>query len=155
MTPSVVLGALGLALLLLASLVLVLLYFPSSASPAAPPTAVLIITPGPTATVPTPTATLTLTPTATSEVTLTPLAGEIGVGGYVQIVGTQGNGLNIREGPGLSNQVKFLGYDSEVFEVGDGPRQVDGLTWWFLVTPVDAARSGWAAATYLAVIDNP
>jgi hypothetical protein len=73
----------------------------------------------------------------------------------VQIVGTQGDGLNIRAEAGLSSTVFFLAYDAEVFEVRDGPVEVDGITWWFLVTPVDKARSGWAAAEYLALITNP
>jgi hypothetical protein len=84
----------------------------------------------------------------------TPAPGQIGIGVYVQIIGT-GGGLNIRANPGLEAPILFLGFDSEVFEVRDGPRQADGLTWWLLVTPVDEARSGWAAADFLSVVPNP
>lgn len=88
--------------------------------------------------------------------TFVPLqSGEMGIGSFVQITGTGGVGLNIRSGPGLSNDVQFLGYDAEVFEVRDGPVEADGLTWWYLVTPVDESRAGWAAADYLSVVANP
>jgi len=77
------------------------------------------------------------------------------MGSFVQIMGTEGVGLNIRSAPGLNSEVQFLGYDAEVFEVRDGPVEADGLTWWYLVTPVDASRAGWAAASYLSVVANP
>jgi hypothetical protein len=51
--------------------------------------------------------------------------------------------------------VRFLGLEAEVFQVSDGPRQVDGYTWWFLVAPYDASVQGWAVANYLAVVQNP
>lgn len=101
-------------------------------------------------------ATPTLFPTSTATATFEPLAsGEMGIGSYVQIVGTEGTGLNIRNAPGLTATIQFLGYDSEVFEIRDGPREADGFTWWFLVTPVDDSRAGWAAANYLALVANP
>jgi hypothetical protein len=79
----------------------------------------------------------------------------IGVGSYVQITGTSGTGLNIRENPSLSADVRFLGYDAEAFEVRDGPYQADGFIWWYLVTPVDETRSGWAVDDYLSLVYNP
>jgi hypothetical protein len=48
-----------------------------------------------------------------------------------------------------------LGYDAEVFEVLDGPVEADGFVWWFVVTPVDEDRAGWAAASFLAIVANP
>jgi hypothetical protein len=45
--------------------------------------------------------------------------------------------------------------DDEVFQVKDGPKQVDNLIWWFLQAPYDTTRNGWAAANYLTVIQNP
>ena len=78
----------------------------------------------------------------------------MGVGSYVQVVNT-GVGLNIRSQPTISGDVEFLGYDAEVFIVRDGPVEADGFTWWYLVTPVDETRAGWAAATYLEVVANP
>jgi len=88
-------------------------------------------------------------------VTSTPLPGEIAVGVYVQIDGTGGDGLHLRLEPGLNNQPIALGYDTEIFQVLDGPRQVNGRTWWLLASPYDAARSGWAVEDYLAIISSP
>ena len=79
----------------------------------------------------------------------------IAVGNYVQITGTGGDGLRIRSEPGLNGESQFLGYDSEVFLVKDGPRQVDGFTWWYLVAPYDQTRVGWAAADFLSYVPAP
>jgi len=150
--PSVALSAVGVAIFL-GMLTIALLWITRSAPPApGPPTAVLTVIPWATSTPP-PTSTPSVEPSAAGPPT--PRPGEIGVGSIVQIIGTEGDGLNIRSEPGLSSQVFFLAYDAEVFEVRDGPLEVDGITWWFLVTPVDEARSGWAAAEYLTLITNP
>jgi hypothetical protein len=42
-----------------------------------------------------------------------------------------------------------------VFLVSDGPQEVDGLTWWYLVGFFDESRNGWAASNFLQVIQNP
>jgi hypothetical protein len=76
----------------------------------------------------------------------------IHVGGYVKITGTGGDGLRLRDAPGISSTPLFLGMDAEVFQVKDGPRLADGYTWWYLVAPYDAKRSGWAASSYLTVV---
>jgi uncharacterized protein YraI len=73
----------------------------------------------------------------------------------VQISGTEGSGLRLRSGPGTGNPPRFLGMDSEVFSVKDGPKFADGFTWWFLEADYDATRSGWAASQYLTVVANP
>ncbi len=98
----------------------------------------------------------TLPPFAPQETpTPTPLPGSIHVGGYVQISGTGGDGLRLRSAPNLDGTPLFLGYESEVFEVREGPRDSDGFTWWFLVAPYDETRNGWAAARFLSVIPTP
>ncbi len=94
------------------------------------------------------------------ETTPTGENGEIDTSGialelYVQISNTGGDGLKLRSGPGTSSPARFLGKEAEVFQVKDGPRKADGFTWWFLVTPYDEHRSGWAASDYLTVIDTP
>lgn len=103
----------------------------------------------------------TLTPTVPAQ-TATPVGEPVGqpvdgiaVGMYVQISGTGGDGLRLRAGAGKSNDPRFLGYEAEVFLVKDGPKFADGLTWWFLEAPYDKARSGWAAAQFLAVVTAP
>jgi hypothetical protein len=88
-------------------------------------------------------------------VTPTLLPGAIGVGAFVQISGTEGQGLRLRGAPGLGNDQLFLGYDSEVYQVVDGPVEADGHTWWKLTAPYDATRTGWAVQDYLAFIQSP
>lgn len=73
---------------------------------------------------------------------------------YVQISGTAGAGLRIRQSAGLSSPMNFLAKESEVFQVIDGPVSQDGLIWWKLITPYDQGRQGWAAASYLSLIEG-
>lgn len=96
----------------------------------------------------------TVTPTAIPS-TPTPPPDAFGIGVYVQITGTGGDGLRLRAGPGLSEAQLFLGYDSEVYQIVDGPFQADGYTWWKLTAPYDATRTGWAVQDYLTVIPSP
>ena len=87
--------------------------------------------------------------------TSTPLPGTIALNTYVQITGTAGDGLRIRVSPALSSDPLFLGFDSEVFLVTDGPSQADGYTWWYLTAPYDQTRSGWAVVNYLSYVPSP
>ena len=87
--------------------------------------------------------------------TPTLLPGQIGIGAIVQITGTQGEGLRIRSDPGLNGKQLFLGFDTEAYTVQDGPREVDGYTWYYLAAINDQQRTGWAASNFLTVIPNP
>jgi hypothetical protein len=103
---------------------------------------------------PTPTYTLPAispTPTPTQPVSV----GGISVGMYVQISGTEGQGLRLREAAGTSQALRFVGMDAEVFQVKDGPQEADGYTWWYLEAPYDPNRAGWAASQYLAIVNQP
>ena len=110
--------------------------------------------------IPVPTFTPTLPPpTPSPELTATlpvpPASGNITVGSFVQVTGTGGDGLRLRSDPGLNGTPRFLGMETEVFQVSDGPRQADGYTWWLLVAPYDSSVQGWAVANYLVVEQNP
>lgn len=106
--------------------------------------------------IPAPTGTSSAPPTPTIDPFASPTSpAGIAIGNYVQISGTEGQGLRIRSDPGLDGAFKFLAYDSEVFLVQDGPRAVDGYTWWYLVAPYDQTRVGWAAADFLTYIPEP
>ena len=105
-------------------------------------------------------------PTHTPKVTVVPTndpliatptlaANTIGIGGYVQITGTEGQGLRIRLSAGLNAETVFRGEESEVFLIKDGPQTADGYTWWYLVAPYDETRAGWSAADFLAVVPSP
>ena len=64
--------------------------------------------------------------------------------------------MSLRSEPGLDTELLFLGYDAEVFQVQDGPQEIDGHTWWYLSAPsYDEDRSGWAAADFLGVVPAP
>ena len=103
-----------------------------------------------------PTSTSGAPPTATIDpFAPTPAPTGIALGNYVQISGTEGEGLRIRAEPGLNGESQFLGYDSEVFLVKDGPRDVDGFVWWYLVAPYDETRVGWAASDFLSYVPAP
>jgi len=106
--------------------------------------------------IPAPTSTSGAPPTPTIDpFAPTPAPTGIALGNYVQISGTNGEGLRIRSEPGLNGNPEFLGFDSEVFIIQDGPRSVDGYTWWYLVAPYDQSRAGWAAADFLTYIPPP
>ena len=106
--------------------------------------------------IPAPTSTSGAPPTPTIDpFAPTPAPTGIALGNYVQITGTNGEGLRIRSEPGLNGNPEFLGFDSEVFIIQDGPRSVDGYVWWYLVAPYDQSRAGWAAADFLAYIPPP
>lgn len=95
------------------------------------------------------------TPIPSATPTLDPSKyGGIGVGQYVQINGTGGDGLRLRSGAGTDNPPLFLGYESEVFLVQDGPKEAGGMIWWLLVSPTDETRKGWASARFLALINR-
>lgn len=101
-----------------------------------------------------PTFTPTIDPNAPTP-TSTPAPGQIAIGSYVQITGTDGLGLRIRSAPGLTGEQLFMGLDAEVFVVNDGPRREDGYTWYYLVAPYDTSRAGWAASDFFTMIPAP
>ena len=106
--------------------------------------------------IPAPTGTSGAPPTPTIDPFASPTSpAGIAMGNYVQITGTEGQGLRIRAEPGLGGEFQFLAYDSEVFVIQDGPREVDGYVWWYLVAPYDETRVGWAAADFLTYIPEP
>jgi len=149
---SVIFGAIGFA----GGLIIVTLIFIGFTSPRLSPDvgfapADLTMIPAPTHT---PNATL---PPAIDPNLVTPtLAPDtIGIGAYVQISGTEGEGLRIRSASGLNGDTVFFGEESEVFVVRDGPQTADGYTWWRLVAPYDETRTGWAAADFLVVVPSP
>ncbi len=109
--------------------------------------------------IPAPTHTPNVTPTFTPDPVIfgtpTLIPNTFGLGAYVQINGTDGEGLRIRSSPGLSADPVFFGFDEEVFTVRNGPQDADGYTWWYVVAPYDESRAGWAAANFLSLIPNP
>lgn len=146
----VILGALLFAgLLILIVAISIGLTTPLQSSTVGFAPADLTMIPAPTSTSSAP-ATPTIDPFAPS-----PTPTGLALGNYAQITGTEGQGLRIRATPGLNGESVFLGYDSEVFLVKDGPQTVDGYVWWYLVAPYDETRAGWAASDFLTYIPAP
>jgi len=94
------------------------------------------------------------TPTSTSSLSIGNSSG-IHIDGYAQISGTSGDGLSIRNGPGKSFPVNFVGLDSELFKIIDGPLEGDSYIWWKVEAPYDTSRNGWCVQDYLSVIISP
>ena len=146
----VILGALALAgiLTLITAIVIGLTSSPQASGIGFAPADVTVI--------PAPTGTSSAPPTPTIDPFASPTSPSgIAIGNYVQITGTEGQGLRIRAEPGLDGDFQFLAYDSEVFLIQDGPREVDGYVWWYLAAPYDATRVGWAAADFLTYVPAP
>jgi hypothetical protein len=155
---KVILGALTIASVLLCTTLAYLLWMQPAAHLPNPGlvSAALTVIPAPTSTPRYATPAFTPTPAASLfVVTPTPLPGAFALGVYVQISGTEGQGLHLRAQPGLDSSPLDLGYDSEVFQITGGPQQADGYTWWYLTAPYDQSRSGWAVQDYLSIIPSP
>ncbi len=150
-TPWTILGTLGVLVVLLAIWGLILRSVGESQVPPNASTAVVEVIPPPTSTSPS-VATIPPTATSTPEFSTPVPNSQIKIGDYVQISNTGGDGLRIRSGPGTSNPPLFLGMESEVFKVTDGPKDSDGYTWWDLAAPYDNTRAGWAASNFLSVV---
>jgi len=145
----VILAALLVAGALIGLIALLVVLLPKPAADPNQPMALVTV-------IPAPTATATSEPTVALPSPTTPVTVEgIYQGAYVQISGTEGQGLRLRSGPGTGNPPRFLGMDAEVFQVKDGPRESDGFTWWYLEAPYDPGRSGWAASAYLTIVNQP
>ncbi len=104
-----------------------------------PPTA----TPSPTAT-PAPTATPGPAP---------PPPDKIAVGGYVKVVDTGEDGLNLREAPGVEQAWLHTALEGSVMKVTDGPRQANGYNWWQL--EYEEGKVGWGADGWLQPVTAP
>lgn len=115
-------------------------------------TPVLTVFPGPTSTW-TP-ADVTDTPEATPTSSPPPSSTELAVGAFVSVAGTEGDGLRMRDQPGLSGTIIRLAVESEVFQIEDGPIDTDGYIWWYVVNPYDPQVTGWVVSNYLQLVEE-
>lgn len=152
-TWRVIAGALVTASLLLLLTLLPLLATRSRSAAPGEATVVLTLVAANTSTPTAPAAAPIQSPGAGTEAP-TPPPGVVSVGAFVQVVGTGGDGLRLRDQPSLAGQVLMLGSEAEIFRVEEGPREADGYTWWYLVGPFDANRKGWAVVNYLQAVQG-
>lgn len=153
--PWLVFGAIGFGVALLAVTYLLLTWTRTPFTPPAGSTAIITVVARPTATEALPTSTPTVAAPPVETDLPNPPGEDIAVDAYVQVTGTGGGGLRLREGPGLDRPVRILGAEEEIFLVVDGPQQVDNYTWWYLVGPFDETRHGWAVSNFMRVVQNP
>jgi hypothetical protein len=57
--------------------------------------------------------------------------------------------------PGVEASVNLVALESEVFEIREGPVEVGGRMWWYLVNPYDSSKYGWGASEYLVSAGSP
>lgn len=79
----------------------------------------------------------------------------IHVDGYVQIMGTDGEGLRLRRDPSLEGEIVNIGLEGEIFLVIGGPEERDGYLWWQLEAPLNTTRKGWGVSNYLEFAQSP
>ncbi len=154
LNPVVIISALALGIFLTVALLAALWLSKPEQIDQGASTAVVEIIRVPTAT---PTSTPVPEAVVPTETLLSSTAepGIIRVGGYVEVTGTGGAGLRIRQNPGLSQGVLFLADEGEVLYVMEGPQSLDGYDWWRLQNPADESRGGWAVADYLRDVPAP
>jgi hypothetical protein len=151
-TPWVLVGAVLVACLASSLVLLILAAGQPAEAPLVVNTAIVNLIPAPSATLPVPTPQPTAT---TAPLPTVPSMGPLTLGALVQITGTGNDGLRLRQSPGLDGQILFVAIEAEVYRVTDGPKEVDGYAWWYLVNPYQESVQGWGVGNYLAVIQNP
>jgi hypothetical protein len=62
------------------------------------------------------------------------------------IVGTEGNGLNGRAGPSVSQAITFSFAEGSVVQLVEGPVEADGYTWW---RAQGGGGDAWVASKWL------
>ena len=96
--------------------------------------------------------TVTLTTSSISLPSSTPstnLIDGIGLGVRVQVNGTGTVGLSIRSDASTQAERRSVAEEGSIFLITDGPKEADGLVWWFIKDEADPNIIGWAAADYL------
>jgi hypothetical protein len=156
---KVVIGAIIFGLGIFAILVVILWSARAKTTAQTPATAILKVIDAPTQTpfglLPTPTPTPTPLPSTSEEAPTPSGSGLIALGDYVQVSGTEGEGLRLHNNAGVGSKVNYVAIESEVFVVKDGPIEADGYIWWELEDPYTSNAVGWGVSNYLEVVPNP
>lgn len=72
----------------------------------------------------------------------------LAVGGNATVTGTGTDGVNMRQGNGVSYPVVETLADGTVFELIGGPNEADGYSWWQI--RLDNGTEGWVAQDFIA-----
>lgn len=84
----------------------------------------------------------------------TPIPGVFTVGVKVEISGTGGDGLRMREGPGTDSQVLYLAREGEDCIILEGPQIDENLIWWKIQSLEEETKTGWSVQTYMTTINS-
>jgi 3D (Asp-Asp-Asp) domain-containing protein len=78
------------------------------------------------------------------------------LGDSARVVGTNGSGLRVRSGPGLSYQILGMLSDGTRVSVLDGPRSGDDHEWYRIesIGGAGGRLRGWASGRYLVAADQ-
>lgn len=99
------------------------------------------------------TVTLTVSvPNLASPTSLPAISDGIGIGIRVRVSGTGDVGLSIRADASTTAERRAIAEEGKIFLVTDGPKEADGLVWWFIKDEGDPNSVGWAAADYLTPV---
>ena len=125
------------------SVLIVLGYFTRQGQvPIPPATPILILINAPTVSITSMPPTETAEPSNTPTPTLSPEAasGSLFLGSLVEVYGTEGDGLRMRDNVGLESKIEFLAVESEVFELRDGKKM--GMNGGYWLTPITWIKRG-------------
>lgn len=76
-----------------------------------------------------------------------PAPAELGSGSQVKVTGTEGLGVNLREGSGVTFGIVETIADETRLEILDGPIEADGYTWW--QARLEDGREGWVVQDFI------
>lgn len=150
---GVIIGAVVVGLGLFFALVMVVNFSRPARTPVGVVTAALTVVPLPSPT-PTPSPLPDELPPEAENLPPPP-PGELAIGAFVKVSGTEGAGLRLRVKPGLDFEPVYLGMEDEIFKIEGGPEQANDYIWWYLVAPFDPDRNGWAVSNYLEAVSEP
>ncbi len=149
--PWVVLSGVVFGFILLIITCLLVVVFRTNSSTTVHPTAIVRQIPAPTA---------TQTPSSQNSdlqatVTTLPPGQNLSIGSNIRVEGTGGDGLRLRSIAGLSGEIKYLVKDGEELIIDDGPKEIDGYTWWHVKSSTDSTISGWGVSDFMVFIQKP
>lgn len=76
-----------------------------------------------------------------------PASGGLASGSQVKVTGTEGLGVNMREGSGVTFGIVETIADETSLEIIDGPVDADGYTWW--KARIEDGREGWVVQDFV------
>jgi len=71
----------------------------------------------------------------------------LGSGSQVKVSGTEGLGVNMREGSGVTFAIVETIADETTLEILDGPIEADGYRWWHV--RIEDGREGWVVQDFV------